>query len=132
MSRRRNKPQQPTVEPASGDALEAIAAEALHEDPQPSSDGSSAEPPQQPAAPAPEAPAVEQRRDDVKPHLRCPCCWNGLGGVGKEKWWRRINGTVVRRAYSCNQCDCNWSIKVRTISVVEGIEYDIIESGGDQ
>lgn len=106
MSRRKNKPQQPVnaAEPelAAGDA--DVSAEQL----------------------------PEPGRADVKPHLRCPCCWNGQGGVGKEKWWRRINGTVVRRAYSCNQCDCNWSIKVRTITVVEGMEYDIIESGGDE
>lgn len=123
MSRRRNKPQQPTVEPTSGDALEAIAAEALPEDPQPSSDGSSAEPPQQPAAPAPEAPAVERRRDDVKPHLRCPCCWNGLGGKAeRRKWQRQVHGSLVERCYACDQCGAEWTVEVR-VEVVDGIEW---------
>ncbi len=67
----------------------------------------------------------------VKKHLQCPACFNGLGGVGKEKWWRRINATVVRRCYTCDQCGANWTVKVRTVSVVEGMEMELIEDGGD-
>lgn len=76
--------------------------------------------------------ATIDSKQNVKPHLRCPGCWNGLGGTGKEKWWRRVNGTLVRRAYSCNQCGAKWTVKVRTLSVIEGTEQEIIENGGDE
>lgn len=125
MSRRKNKPQQPVnaAEPelTVGDALETMAAEALPEEPQLSTVDSSTEPPAEPE-PATESP-IEQRRDDVKPHLRCPCCWNGLGGKAeRRKWQRQVSGTLVKRCYVCDQCGTEWDVDVR-YEVVDGIEW---------
>lgn len=99
---RKYKPQQPAKaaesEPTAGDAIEM------------------------PAAPATEAP-VEQRRDDVKPHLRCPCCWNGLGGKAeRRKWQRQVSGPLVQRCYVCDKCGAEWIVDVR-VEVVDGIEW---------
>ena len=63
---------------------------------------------------------------NIPSHRQCPCCFGGRGGVGKEKWWRRVSGTLVRRCYACDQCGFQWTADVRTHSVVEKIEFQQI------
>lgn len=127
MSRRKNKPQQPHSEPVkvevggaqvsaasriamAGDAIETMAADALEQKGEPMQ---TAEPPAEP----------RQRRDDVKPHLRCPCCWNGYGGkAARRKWQRQVSGPLVQRCYVCDQCGTEWTVDVR-VEEVDGIEW---------
>lgn len=64
-----------------------------------------------------------QRRDDVKPHLRCPCCWNNYGGKAKKrKWQRQVSGPLVKRCYVCDQCDAEWVVDVR-VEEQDGVEW---------
>ena len=59
----------------------------------------------------------------VKQHLRCPLCWNNLGGRAERiKWKRQINGPKQHRCYSCNQCGTEWVVEV-TCEIVDDIEY---------
>jgi hypothetical protein len=67
--------------------------------------------------------AGNKSKQNVKPHLRCPCCWNGLGGtVARRKWQRQVSGPLVRRCYFCNQCGAEWVVDVR-VEVSDGIEW---------
>lgn len=59
----------------------------------------------------------------IPKHRQCPVCHNGYGGKGIPKWWRRIHSTLVKRAYTCDQCGTNWTADIRTQSVVTKIEY---------
>lgn len=70
-----------------------------------------------------QAKAPAQRRDDVKPHLRCPCCWNGYGGKAqRRKWQRQVNGPLAQRCYVCDQCGAEWVVDVR-VEEKDGIEW---------
>jgi hypothetical protein len=51
----------------------------------------------------------------VKPHLRCPACYKGLGGKAKRrKWQRQVSGVLVQRCYSCDTCGAEWTVEVRS------------------
>jgi hypothetical protein len=138
MSRRKNKPQQPAnaAEPetmrvevdgveasaasliaSAGDALETMAAEAIDDAQLPET---TVETPEQPPAPSP----VEKRDEsNVKPHLRCPCCWNGRKGKAfKRKWQRQVNGPLVQRCYVCDQCGTEWVVDVR-VEEIDGVAW---------
>lgn len=60
---------------------------------------------------------------EVKQHLRCPCCWDGLGGrASRRKWSQQVNGPLQKRCYACNQCGTEWVVEVRS-EVEDDIEY---------
>ena len=63
----------------------------------------------------------------VPKHRQCPSCFGGKGGVGLEKWWKRVSGTLVKRCYACNQCGYQWTATVRTISNVLKIESQEVQ-----
>jgi transposase-like protein len=69
--------------------------------------------------------AVERKRE-IKEHMKCPSCFGERGGVGRRGWWRRINGTLVKRQYICKVCGFDWTVEERTHSVIESIEYNDI------
>ena len=70
---------------------------------------------------------VLETKVNVKPHLRCPCCWNGYGGTAKRrKWQRQVSGPTCDRCYLCGECGTEWVIRTRT-EVEDGIEYRTTE-----
>lgn len=53
-------------------------------------------------------------RESVKPHMRCPLCWTGLGGrAARRKWQQAVNTSVDKRCYVCDQCGTEWVVEVR-------------------
>ena len=65
----------------------------------------------------------ERRDDSIKPHLRCPCCWNGYGGkAARRKWQRQVSGPLVQRCYLCDQCGAEWVVDVR-VELIDGIDW---------
>jgi len=67
--------------------------------------------------------AAKPSNPNVKRHLRCPCCWNGLGGKAlKRKWQRQVSGPLVQRCYVCDQCGAEWVVDVR-VEESDGIEW---------
>lgn len=48
---------------------------------------------------------------DIPRERRCPCCFNGRGGVGQQYDSAGCSGTVtgLRRYWRCNQCGHTWS-----------------------
>jgi hypothetical protein len=75
---------------------------------------------------APE-PTAEVKKQSVPKYRQCPCCYSGLGGVGRPGWWRRINGSLVKRQYICDKCGLDWTVEERTHSVIESIEYKQVD-----
>lgn len=76
---------------------------------------------------APDDSAIEQPAGDGKPnvkkHLQCPACWNGLGGKAeRRKWSRQVHGTLQQRCYVCDECGAEWVVDVRS-DVVDDIEH---------
>jgi len=63
--------------------------------------------------PAPTEPTNGERRV-VKKAQQCPVCYDNLGGVGTRRWQRQVNGPLVKRCYSCNQCGIQWTVDIRT------------------
>lgn len=58
---------------------------------------------------------IVPRVGEIKKHLRCPSCWDGLGGsAGRRKWSRQISGPLQQRCYVCNQCGTEWVVEVRS------------------
>ena len=71
----------------------------------------------------PGAEPVKPRRNDVKPHLRCPCCWNGYRGKARRrKWQRQVSGPLVQRCYVCDQCGAEWVVDVR-VDEIDGVSW---------
>lgn len=67
---------------------------------------------------------------EVKPHLRCPICWNGNKGRAKRrKWSRQVSGTLTKRCYVCNECGREWVVDVRS-EIVDDVE--IVTTGVSQ
>jgi hypothetical protein len=62
-----------------------------------------------------------------RPVNACPICYDGYGGKGREKWRRPASGTLTRINYDCNQCGHNWSADVRTVRVVEAVNWKTAE-----
>lgn len=59
-------------------------------------------------------PQARQVRESVKPHMRCPLCWTGLGGrAARRKWQQAVNTSVDKRCYVCDQCGSEWVVEVR-------------------
>jgi hypothetical protein len=57
----------------------------------------------------------------VKPHLRCPLCFNGEGGrAARRKWQRQISGPLTRRCYM-GTCGHEWTVEVRVEENDEGV-----------
>ena len=67
-----------------------------------------------------------------KPINACPICYQGYGGVGKEKWRRPSSGTLTRICYDCNACGHNWSQNVRTVKIVESRDWKVTEAAGKE
>jgi hypothetical protein len=73
------------------------------------------------ASPDKAAEGTEKR--DVPKHRQCPACYNGLGGIGKEKWWQRVDAMTVRRCYACDMCPYIWTARVTVYEILEAIEH---------
>lgn len=75
-----------------------------------------------PSEQAPDATASEPKQV-VKKHLQCPACYTGRGGVAaRRKWSRQVSGTLQKRCYACDKCDCEWTVDVR-YEVIDDIEH---------
>jgi len=57
--------------------------------------------------------------------IQCPACYPGLGGLGGRKWWRRVNGELVKRCYQCDRCGHIWTVDIRTKVVVDYMDTDV-------
>lgn len=82
--------------------------------------------PQAKAAEVEKVEAVEKPKR-IRPlawYERCPICYGGRGGVGVERWHRRINGTLMRKCYVCDTCGHDWTAMVRTVTVGVQVEYN--------
>lgn len=73
-------------------------------------------------------PSVEDSSTDDKPgprkHLRCPVCFDNLGGVAaRRKWQHQVSTRQVKRCYVCNQCGAEWVVKVNNDESDDGVLY---------
>lgn len=64
------------------------------------------------------------QRRGIQKHQQCPVCFNGLGGVGKQKNWQRISGLTTKIHYICDQCGFSWAAVIKKV-VIEIQHQDV-------
>lgn len=64
-------------------------------------------------------------------HLKCPTCFNGRGGIGKQKWWKRVSGVSTRQCYVCNMCGFEWTATIKRMPIeIEHMEVEVDQNDG--
>lgn len=70
----------------------------------------------------------------VPDHLRCPCCFQGLGGVGRpygkypsSKTLREQNLVTQRNYLRCHQCGHTWTADVIVETTVVQVDHRLPE-----
>ncbi len=68
----------------------------------------------------------------VPKYKQCPSCYGGRGGIGVERWHRRINGVLLKKCYQCDTCGFDWTATVRTVTETVNVQYhDVQVEHGD-